>query len=257
MAYHAVHAPFDPKPELLSKYQNKTNSKSDAAAYAATVEALDQNIGRLYKYLKSVGLARNTYILFTSDNGGANKYVTPLRGGKGTLYEGGIRVPAFAVGPDIKPNQISDEAISSIDFFPTLLDLAGLNVPEVDGLSLVPVMTQGKKLSREALYWHFPCYIGRGTPASAIRLGNYKLIEFFETKTIELYDLSKDPSESKDISRTQPELVDLIYAKLKKWQAETNAPCPTKTNPSYDPTAQRQRGRKSRGKRRNRRGANR
>ena len=257
MAYHAVHAPFDPKPELLSKYQNKTNGNGDDAAYAATVEALDQNIGRLYKCLKSAKLDRNTYILFTSDNGGANQYVAPLRGGKGTLYEGGIRVPAFAVGPDIKPDQKSDEPISSIDFFPTLLELAGAKAATVDGVSLAPVMTQAKKVFREALYWHFPCYIGQGTPASAIRFGNYKLIEFFETKTVELYDLSKDPSESKDISRRQPELVELIYGKLKKWQAETNAPCPTEANPNYDPTAQRQRGRDQRGKGRNRKGSKR
>jgi len=118
------------------------------------------------------------------------------------------------------------------------------------------VMTQGKKLSREALYWHFPCYIGRGTPASAVRCGNYKLIEFFETKTIELYDLSKDPSESKDISKAQPELVKRIYGKLKKWQAETNAPCPTKANPNYDPAAKRQRGRNQRGKGKNKRESN-
>jgi len=256
MAYHAVHAPFDPKPQLLAKYQGKSTAKINDPAYAASVEALDQNIGRLWEFLKSLKLHEKTYILFTSDNGGANQYIAPLRGGKGTLYEGGIRVPAFAVGPEIKPNQTSDEPISTIDFFPTLIELAGASAGGVDGLSLVAAMTEGKKLSREAIYWHFPCYIGRGTPSSVIRFGDYKLIEFFETGSVELYNLAEDPSEKKDLSRAQPALAENIYKKLKKWQADINAPRPSEANPNYDPSAQRQRDRKDRGKGRGRKGPN-
>ena len=248
LAYHAIHAPFDPKPELVAKYSEKAGGRDTDAAYAATVESVDQNIGRLWAMLESLGLTDNTYLLFTSDNGGTHQYTAPLRGGKGTLYEGGIRVPAFAVGPRVQPNQVSDEPISSVDFFPTLVGLAGGKVPPVDGESLVPLMTRGQPLDRDALFWHFPCYVGRGRPASAIRSGRHKLIESFETQSIELYDLKGDPGETRDLSRTQPERARALYKKLKAWQAETRAPCPTTPNPDYDPSARRPRGRDLRGK---------
>jgi arylsulfatase A-like enzyme len=247
MAYHAVHSPFDPRPKLLEKYKGLARGRNDDPEMAATVEALDQNIGELTDALEGAGLDKNTYIFFTSDNGGTQRYITPLRGGKGTLYEGGIRVPAMAVGPGIVAGRVTDQPISTIDIYPTLLEIAGAaaddsHVP--DGISLLPLM-MGKtnSLKREKLFWHFPCYVGRGTPCSAIREGHYKLLEFFETSAVELYDLSKDPGETRDLSRSQPELASRLKEKLHKLQKELGAPRPDKPNPQYDPKAQRHRGR--------------
>ncbi len=237
-ASHAIHAPFQPKRELTQKYGG-----DEAGKYAATVEALDHNIGRLAKVLPD-----NTILIFTSDNGGTRRFVEPLRGGKGTLYEGGVRVPAFAVGKGIRGNQVSDEPISTIDIYPTLLELAGIPAPEAtDGKSLVPLWTGGS-LNRDSLYWHFPCYIGNGSPSSAMRKGDYKIIESFESGKVELYDLSKDPEERRDLAIKEPELTASLYNDLKDWQARTNAPRPSKPNPKYDPTVVQKRGRDQRGK---------
>ncbi|MDF7825087.1 sulfatase [Pontiellaceae bacterium B12227] len=236
VAYHAVHSPFDPKPETLRK--NNGNE------YAATIETLDENIGRL-----AAALPEDTVLIFTSDNGGTRRYVEPLRGGKGTLYEGGLRVPAFACGPGIKPHQQSAEPISSIDVYPTLLELAGVPMPgnlPLDGKSLVPLWSGGS-LKRDALFWHFPCYIGQGGPTSAMRKGKYKLLEFFETETTELYDLDSDPEERNNLSKAEPKRANKLYAELKQWQADLNAPRPAEPNPDYDPTAPRKKGRDERG----------
>jgi arylsulfatase A-like enzyme len=237
VAYHAIHSPFDPKPDALA--ENKGNE------YAATIQTLDENIGRL-----SVALPENTVILFTSDNGGTRRYVEPLRGGKGTLYEGGLRVPAFACGPGINPEQTIDAPISTIDLFPTLLELAHVPMPgnlPIDGKSLVPLWNIGS-LNRDALFWHFPCYIGQGGPSSAMRRGNFKLIEFFESGTTELYDLAADPEEKNNLIDTNPKLAEELHAELKQWQRELNAPCPEEPNPDYDPSAVRKKGRDQRGK---------
>ena len=240
LAFHAVHAPFDPKPELLEKY-----GSGETAEYAATVEAVDQNAGRLAEVLPA-----DTILFFTSDNGGTRRFVEPLRGGKGTLYEGGLRVPAFATGAGIAPNQKSVEPISTIDIFPTLIELADVSAPAglpVDGKSLCPLWSGGS-LNREALFWHFPCYAGPGAPSSAMRRGNYKLIEFFETGSIELYDLDADPGEEKDLSGTHQGLAAQLYERLRTWQAEMNAPRPVEPNPDFDPGAVKGEGRDQRGK---------
>jgi arylsulfatase A-like enzyme len=235
IAYHAVHSPFDPKPELLKK--NK------GSEYAATIEALDLNIGRL-----AAALPKDTILVFASDNGGTRRYVEPLRGGKGTLYEGGLRVPAFIAGSGVAANQASDEPISTIDLFPTMLELAGIDAPEnIDGLSLVPLWNGGS-LNREALYWHFPCYIGQGAPSSATRKGDFKLIEFFDTGTVELYDLKNDPEEKNNLADSRPGLAQQLHRELKAWQSELNAPRPSDPNPHYDPSAVKKKGRDPRGK---------
>lgn len=235
VAYHAVHSPFEPKPDLLEK--------NGGDAYAATIEALDQSIGRL-----ADALPDDTVIFFTSDNGGTRRYVEPLRGGKGTLYEGGLRVPTFASGPGIAAGQSTDEPISTIDIFPTLLELAGASCGErIDGVSLVPLWN-GDPLNRETLYWHFPCYIGQGGPSSAMRQGDLKLIEFFETGTVELYDLSEDPEERNNLAESHQEMTAEMYSKLKLWQTELGAPCPSEPNPEYDPSAVKKKGRDQRGK---------
>lgn len=248
---HAVHAPFEPKPELLKKYVAKQKQgggdPSDNPAYAATIEAVDFNVGRILKRLEELGLRESTYVVFTSDNGGSDRASAPLRGGKGQLYEGGVRVPLVIAGPQIKPGSITAAPAASIDLYPTLLDLAGFSAPsgvKLDGVSLAPLFRGGdvEKLARERLFWHFPCYVGKGGPASSVREGDYKLIEFFEDGKKELYNLRDDPGETRDLSAQQPERAAALGATLKAWQRETGAAIPSQANPAYDPQARGQKG---------------
>jgi arylsulfatase A-like enzyme len=252
LADHAVHAPFNPKPELLAKYTKKAAAGSDRRddpAYAATIEAVDQNVGRIVAGLEKLGLADNTFVIFTSDNGGTNRYTPPLKGSKGQLYEGGIRVPLVVTGPTVaKPGSQSDLPVASIDLYPTLLDLAGASPPPgqpLDGISWAAALSGGQPPARTRLFWHFPCYVGKATPASAIREGDFKLIEFFEDGGhVELYNLRDDPGEQRDLARTMPEKVRSLTAALHAWQRDTKAAIPTAANPAYDPQAGRPRGRR-------------
>ncbi|MCG8512022.1 MAG: sulfatase, partial [Rhodospirillales bacterium] len=252
LAYHAIHPPFDAKLELLAKYQKQISGKTRDAAYAATVEALDQNMGRLMGALKTLGLTDDTYILFTSDNGSTRRHVAPLRGGKGSLYEGGLRVPAFLTGPGIAPGRSSAEPVSTIDIYPTVLEWAGATRPDdhvLDGKSLAPLATaESDSLGRRALYWHLPVYAGQSAPMSAMRAGSYKLIEHFETNRIELFDLTSNAGETRDLAKERPILAADLHNQLKAWQVSLNAPRPTGANPAYDPSARRKKGRDQRGK---------
>ena len=244
LAYHDVHAPFDPKPELLKQYQSRQGVAD--AALAATVEAMDVNVGRVLAALEKLGLKENTIVVFTSDNGGTRQYVAPLKGGKGTLYQGGLRVPAVIRAPGIKPGT-SRVTTLSMDWFPTLMQLAGKPTPaHVDGRSLVPALQDPQaKLSRD-VFWHFPCYIGGGGPGSAIRSGDWKLIEFFEGEKTELYDLAADPGETRDLTATDPKRAAELLGKLRAWQTATHAPRVVKPNPAYDPKTMPDRGREGR-----------
>jgi len=252
LADHAVHAPFNPKPDLLAKYTTKAAAGSDRRddpAYAATIEAVDQNVGRIVAGLEKLGLADDTHVIFTSDNGGTNRYTPPLEGSKGQLYEGGIRVPLVVTGPAVaKPGSKSDLPVASIDLYPTLLDLAGASPPPgqpLDGISWAAALSGGKSPARTRLFWHFPCYVGKATPASAVREGDFKLIEFFEDGGhVELYNLRDDPGEQRDLARTMPEKARSLSAALHAWQRETKAAIPTQANPAYDPRADRPRGRR-------------
>jgi arylsulfatase A-like enzyme len=192
LAFHDVHAPYDPKPELLAKYQARGGMIDPA--HAATVEAMDANVGRVMAALEKSGRERNTFVIFTSDNGGDRQFVAPLRGAKGTLYQGGLRVPAVIRGPGIQ-SATSNVTMLSMDWFPTVLELAGVQPPaavKVDGQSLASILRgQSTTLDRD-VFWHFPCYSG-GPPASAIRSGDWKLLEFFDTRNTELYHLADDP----------------------------------------------------------------
>lgn len=253
LAYHAVHHPFEPKPELLQKYEKKARSNNDKRniEYAATVEAMDQNIGRLEAALQKLGLKDNTIVVFTSDNGGNRQNVAPLSGSKGSLYEGGTRVPAAIWGPGIRKSYTSDSFFLSMDIYPTLLELAGLPQPKnhiLDGISFASMLLGASEPDRDTIFFHFPSYIGAGGPSSAIRKGDYKLIEQFESGTVELYDLSKDVGESKNLAKSQPELTQKLYAELLGWHESTGAPRPTQLNPNYDPQARPIRGRENRGK---------
>ena len=245
LPFHDVHAPFDPKPELLKKYQTRQVADPELSA---TVEAMDANIGKVIAALEKAGVAGRTYIIFTSDNGGSRRTVSPLRGGKGTLYQGGVRVPAIAAGPGIKPG-VSRAVTLSMDWFPTVLELAGQKAPSSsDGRSLVPLLRNPAEKLERPVFWHFPCYIGGGGPVSAIRQGNWKLIQQFESGTAELYDLDTDPGEQHDLASAQPKKAAELLAALKAWQAETRTALPTKPNPAYDPSAVPERGRDARRK---------
>lgn len=247
---HAIHAPFNPKPDLLAKYERKAaanKDRRDDPACAATIEAVDQNVGRIMERLKQLKLTDNTVVIFTSDNGGTQQYTPPLRGGKGELYEGGIRIPLVVAGPGInKPGSKCETPVSSIDFYPTLLDLAGIKGPAdqvLDGVSLVPLFHGVSALDRKQLFWHFPCYVGRATPSSAIREGDFKLIEFFEEGgRIELFNLKSDPNEERNLAASLPDKAAALRKALRAWQQETGALLPSGPNPDYDPKADRPRG---------------
>ena len=248
-AEHSVHEPFDPKPELLAKYKSKTPTGLDKGItpeYAATVEAVDTSIGRIMAKLESLGLTKDTLVIFTSDNGGLPYVVNPLRGSKGLLYEGGIRVPGAISWPGVIPAGKSfDEPVASIDFMPTILEATGTPLPKnqpTDGISLLNHIKTGAPLKRNALYWHFPCYIGKGEPMSLLRSGDYKLIQKFAGPTFELYNVKKDPSEETDLAKTEPAKLEELKKLLFAWQKETGAFLADQKNPAYDPTAKEQRG---------------
>ncbi|MGI9177680.1 MAG: sulfatase [Pirellulales bacterium] len=251
LADHAIHAPYDPEPELLAKYQRKAAAVDDRRndpAQAATIEAVDRNIGRIVASLARLGLTDDTVVIFTSDNGGTSQYTPPLKGGKGELSEGGIRVPLVIAGPVVtRPGTTCDAPVTSVDFYPTLLELAEATPPggqPLDGTSLVPLLQGGDKDWRpRRLFWHFPCYVGRATPSSAIRDGDHKLIEFFEDGgRVELYDLAADPSERHDLAAACPEKAAALTAALREWQRDLGAAIPDQANPAYDPQAGRPRG---------------
>ena len=253
LAYHAVHHPFEPKPELLNKYREKARNNAERrnAEFAATAEALDQNVGRIEDALQRLGLKDKTIVVFTSDNGGNRQNVAPLNGGKGTLYEGGIRVPAAVWGAGIRKSFTSSSPILSMDIYPTLLELAGLSQPgghHLDGVSFASLLLGGDEPDRDMVFWHFPSYIGAGGPSSALRKGNYKLIENFESRALELYDLSTDVGESHNLAESRPGLTETLYNELLGWHKATDAPRPTELNPNYDPDARPIRGRENRGK---------
>ena len=217
--------------------QNQTD-----AAYASMIYALDKNIGRLLDKLDALGLTDNTLIIFTSDNGGlttlenqkrtAPTAVLPLRAGKGWAYEGGIRVP-FIVKPvgEQVGNLVSETPIVSMDIYPTILDY--LNVEErpeqhVDGLSLFNLIESGEELKRESLFFHYPHYHGSGwIPGSALRMGDWKLIHFYEDNSYELYNLKEDIEERSDLSTMHPEKVSLKKKKLQEMIINTNSSLPT------------------------------
>ena len=247
-ADHAVHAPLDPRPEVLARWRDRRAPADEPRAdpaLAATVEDLDAAIGRVLDAIERLGLADETVVIFTSDNGGTREYVAPLRGAKGQLYEGGIRVPLVIAGPGIHGGRRCDEPVSSIDIYPTVLALAGAAAPAdhaLDGQSLVPLLTGGT-LPPRPLFWHFPCYVGGAPPASAVRDGALKLVEFFEDGGHrELYDLEADPGERHDLAKQRPREAAALAATLQQWQARTRAAIPREPNPAYDPSAQRARG---------------
>ena len=215
--------------------------------YAAMVEVLDRSVGRLLDAIERTGQAENTLIVFTSDNGGlatAEGSPTtnrPLSEGKGWMQEGGNRVPLIVRWPGVTDTEdapaVIEKPVTSPDIYPTALDAAGVEIPDgqaIDGESLRPLLA-GADLDREAVFWHYPHYGNQGgTPAAAVRAGDWKLIEFFETSHIELYHLTDDVREDRDLSDHRPDIVAGLRDRLREWQEEVGARFPAE-NPSFEP----------------------
>jgi len=248
VSHYAVHIPLSTTPDLLKKYQAKKPMAGypSRPEYAGLMEELDQSVGRIVEAVDRSGLSEKTLILFVSDNGGieheqSGTVVTsnkPLRSEKGTLYEGGVRVPAIARWPGRVPaGSECQTPASTVDIHPTLTELGAVThvvAQPQDGVSLAAVLRDpAAKLARETLYWHLPHY-HHSTPASAIRQGDWKLIEFYETDSVELYDLSADLSESTDLAAVQPAKAKELRAALAEWCLKVHAQMPV-LNPNYDP----------------------
>lgn len=240
-APYAVHTPIMGKQELIEKYKLKEKGKQGNPVYAALVESLDQNIGKVISELERLGLSDRTLVIFTSDNGGLignpNQPVTnnyPLRSQKGYPYEGGIRVPTIVKWPGkISPGQISETPIISMDWIPTIMELLGGKQNEgiLDGKSLVTVFQNPNQKIQRDLFWHFPHYRGDDVvPYAIVRSGDYKLIHYFDGSKAELFDLKKDRSESQNLIKTNPEAADQLLGKLEKWLAETKAKIPVRSD---------------------------
>lgn len=223
--------------EPIRERDGLTRPRQDNPQYAAMAKSLDDNVGRVLDALEARDLDENTVIIFTSDNGGLSTLARigpssqlPLRAGKGWCYEGGIRVPLIIRAPGIsQAGLVSDTPAISMDYFPTMLDLAGYNLqPNLhkDGESLVNAL-QGKSIDRDTLYWHYPHYHGSTwKPGAAIRVGDWKAINFYEYGETELYNLKDDIGELKDLSKKNPEKLKELLAKLEKIQKKTNAKLP-------------------------------
>ncbi|WP_282135206.1 sulfatase [Seonamhaeicola maritimus] len=250
---YAVHVPIMPVDSLLPKYEKKASWNGQGnAEYASMVDNLDRNIGLLINKLKERNLFDNTLIVFTSDNGGLYGVTRqkPLRAGKGSYYEGGIREPFFFVlNGKIKQNINSDVPITNLDIFPTILDFAKIKDPslKLDGSSLIPVLEEKANKLERPLFWHFPVYLQaynindnetrdalfRTRPGSVVRKGDWKLHYYFEDDGIELYNLSEDIGERNNLATTNPEKTEELLKLLKKWWKETKAPIPKTQNPEY------------------------
>lgn len=270
LSYYAVHNPMQGKEKLVERFTHKadsmglTNAKAftkdkewirptmsdnfkeriiqSNPVYTAMIYSVDENIGRLLRKLEDLNLDENTIIIFTSDNGGLSTSEgsptcnSPLRAGKGWLYEGGIRVPLIIKIPGAKKmlSEIS-APVSSVDFFSTIIEMTHSSDPKTatDGVSLVPLLKTGK-LKERPLFWHYPHYSNQGVePGSAVRLGKYKLIDNFEKERQELYDLEKDLSETTDISKSNPQKSKELYGLLKEWRKNTGAKM-MEPNPAWE-----------------------
>jgi arylsulfatase A len=245
LPHYAVHTPLQAKADKIAKYRAKANPDSPQhnATYAAMIESLDEGIGRLLAHLDAQNLRENTIVVFTSDNGGLElNQVTandPLRAGKGSAYEGGVRVPLMvSYPPKIRAGSTSDVPAMSIDLFPTLIELCDLSLPmgkpAWDGISVAPTLLDKGSVKRENFFWHYPHYHpGGATPYGAVRSGNWRLVEFYETGKVELYDLGNDIGEAKDLAAAEPQKRGELLSLLQKWRGDVGAQMPL-PNPQYD-----------------------
>ncbi len=244
MAHYAVHTPIQAKPKLKDYYQKKIDaqkikSKQKNATYAAMVHSVDESVGQIMKTLEKESLAENTLVIFTGDNGGLMGPTnnTPLRAGKGTPYEGGIREPTIITWPGkVRPATTSDVPVTSVDYLPTICEATGINLPKdhvIDGASIVPLLTNDGQWKERPVYWHFPHYRGYA-PYSIIRNGPWKLIRFYTPvgHHHELYNLDEDLSEANDLAEKMPEKVKLLDTLLVNHLKATNAQLPKRVSSS-------------------------
>jgi len=245
LPFYNVHTPLEGRPDLVEKYESKLESHQGDTIlrnphFLAMTEAVDENLGRIMQFLEEAGMDENTLVVFTSDNGGLllrrgldNRFIRaswnhPLREGKGTLYEGGLRIPTIVRWPGhIEGNRLSDEIIISTDLYPTLAELAGVGIDhEIEGISLLPHLLHSESIDRETLYWHYPHY-HLGMPGGVIRQGDYKLIEYFEDGEVQLYNLVDDPGEVHNLASELPEKAAALQEKLQTWRTSNHAKMPT------------------------------
>ncbi len=252
LSHFAVHSPFQAKRNMIERFKDKPAAGGHGdPTYAAMIASVDESVGRILAKLDQLQLTGKTLVIFTSDNGGLGGYAregltkardvtdnAPFRSGKGSLYEGGTRVPLIARWPSVIPAASScDVPTIHVDFFPTFLELAGAPQPAqpLDGESLLKLFRAPQSmLSREAIYQHFPGYLGSGenqwrtTPVSLIQAGDWKLMEFLEEGRLELYNLREDPGESNNLFETQSRKVSELHARLQNWREQIAAPMPRK-----------------------------
>ncbi len=268
VAHHAIHSALEARPASLAKFKAKAPAAGQAnALYAACVYDLDDGVGLLVQKIADLGLAENTLVIFTSDNGGTGQSSQePLRGNKGCYYDGGIREPFIAYWPGrIAPGSRSETPIINLDLYPTFLAVAGAPVPAgklLDGESLLPLFTRpSAPLNRTAIFWHFPGYLDapvtrgrdsvfRTRPVTTLRSGPWKLHLYHEewtldggaaqlatNRAVELYNVADDPGERHDLALTNPARRDALLAEMLAWLKRTDARVPTTRNPAYDPNA--------------------
>ena len=249
LTHFAVHSPHEAKADLIEEFRSKPPAGGHHdPTYAAMIASVDQSVGRILDLLEELQLSENTLVVFSSDNGGVGGYEregikgghitdnAPLKGGKGMLYEGGIRVPyIFRWAGTIEAGEKCDTPINSVDLYPTLLDVAGIGPQDtqtLDGTSYASTLRGEGEADRPPLYWHFPGYLGSGqgtwrtTPVGAIRDGDWKLLEFFEDGRLELYNLREDIGEQKNLSAIEPEQARGLHAQLTAWRGAISAPLP-------------------------------
>jgi arylsulfatase A-like enzyme len=275
LAHWDVHTPIRAKKEVVEIYDKKLKSKDWSrewnTTYAAMIHAVDKSVNRVYEKLEELNLTRKTLFIFTSDNGGHAAVTTskPLRGAKGALYEGGVRMPTFMTWPSkIKAGSECNTPVTSVDFMPTFAELCSASLPAdqtVDGTSIVPLLS-GENINERAIFWHYPLYLQgvkegqvvpvsgtdnfywRATPSSMIVKGDWKLIHFFEDNSKKLYNVTKHISEEKDLAAQYPEIAAELTKELNAWQKETKAVIPAKTNPEFNPAAKEKAGKKKKKK---------
>lgn len=250
LSHYAAHPPLQADAAATAKYETKlAGSKGRTPAYFAMIEALDRSTGQLVDALAERKLAENTILIVVGDNGPANHVTTlaPLRGSKGMLFEGALRVPLLVHWPaQAKAGSRVDAPVMVADLYPTLLAASGAPAPvghDIDGADLRPLLDGSGTLNRSALFWHFPGYVETGLPnrsyrmgpTSVIHAGNFKLFENLENGRIELYDLASDPGERRNIAYQQDSLVDDLRRQLQQWRTQQRAAMPLKRGEPQPP----------------------
>ncbi|HVS37771.1 MAG TPA: sulfatase [Gemmataceae bacterium] len=247
-AHYAVHIPLQAKKDVIDRYAKKAKADDpqNNPIYAAMVESVDDSVGRLLKKLDDLKIADRTIVIFFSDNGGLSVHEgpdtpstsnAPLRAGKGYLYEGGVREPMIVRWPGVvQPGGVCDTPVCSIDFYPTILEMAGASIDPkrtADGVSLTPLLRGTGEVKRDALYWHYPHYSNQGgKPGAAVRQGDFKLIEFYEDDKVELYNLKDDVGETNDLAEKMPDKTKELHKLLQDWRIAADAQMMT-PNPDY------------------------